>query len=267
MVREDRFFKVRERQVNKFNRLDSKDNNNSLIHKNIAIDNNQVQALGNSNNTNSGNNQSQQGNYNKRVINLSKIPLTKGQESLFTKGPNFAIATNKIPNVDYITAVESMCQKLKEENTEECRADINSLLRRVQMPKPNLSMQESIALAQLKKDKDRVVLTANKGVAKVVMDKEDYIQKAESLLAQPAYRTIDRDPTSKIKAKLINTLRKIKEQKNIGEGMYKTMYPTGCMPTKFYGLNKFHKTDTPLGQSYQIGVQLHMGLLNSLQRY
>ena len=45
----------------------------------------------------------------------------------------------------------------------------------------------------------------------VVMDKEDYIQKAESLLVQPAYRTIDRDPTSKIKAKLINTLRKIKK--------------------------------------------------------
>ena len=28
----------------------------------------------------------------------------------------------------------------------------------------------------------------------VVMDKEDYIQKAESLIVQPAYRTIDRRP-------------------------------------------------------------------------
>ena len=80
----------------------------------------------------------------------------------------------------------------------------------------------------------------------VVMDKEDYIQKAESLLAQPAYRTIDRDPTSKIKAKLINALRKIKKDTNIGEGMYKTMYPTGCMPPKYYGLPKVHKTGTSL---------------------
>ena len=62
------------------------------------------------------------------------------------------------------------------------------------------------------------------------MDKGHYIQKAESLLAQPAHSTIDRDPTIKIKAKLINTLRKIKKDINIGEGMYKTMYPTGCMP-------------------------------------
>ena len=67
-------------------------------------------------------------------------------------------------------------------------------------PNQTITKQESIGLAQLKKDKDRVVLTADKGVAMVVMDKEDYIKKAESLLAQPAYRTIDRDLTSKIKS-------------------------------------------------------------------
>ena len=128
------------------------------------------------------------------------------------KCPNFAIAPNKIPNVDYITAVKSMCQKLKEEDDEECRTDINSLLRRAQVPKPNLSKQESIGLAQLQMDKDRLVLTANKRVAMVVMDKEDYIQKAESLLAQPAYRTIDRDPTNKLKTQLILKLRRIKRK-------------------------------------------------------
>ena len=146
-VREDRFFKVRERQVNKLNRLDSKSNNNSISHHNRAIDNDQVQALDNSNNTNSGNNQLQQGKINKQVVNLSKILLTECQESLLAKGPNFAIAPNKIPHVDYITTVELMCQKLKEDDAEELRADINSLLRRVQVPKPNLSKQESIGLA------------------------------------------------------------------------------------------------------------------------
>ena len=156
--------------------------------------------------------------------------------------------------------------KFKEEDAGELRADINSLLRRAQVPKPNLSKHESIGLAQLKKDKDRVVLTADKGVAIVVMEKEDYTQKAESLLAQPAYRTIDRDPTRKIKAKLINTLRKIKKDANIGEGMYKTMYPTGCMPQHFIAYQKSIKHVPPLGQLYQVGVQLHMGLPKSLQR-
>ena len=98
------------------------------------------------------------------------------------------------------------------------------------MPRSNLTKQESIGLNQLEKAKDRVILTANKGVTMTVMDKEDYIKKAESLLAQPAYRTIDRDPTNQIKAKLINNFRNIKKYTNMDEGTYKTMYPTGCIP-------------------------------------
>ena len=77
---------------------------------------------------NSANNQSQQKNHNRWVINLSKTPLAKGQESLLAKGPNFAIAPNNIHNVDYIAAVESMCHRLKEEDQGALRANINSLL-------------------------------------------------------------------------------------------------------------------------------------------
>ena len=72
-----------------------------------------------------------------------------------------------------------MCHKLKEEDAGELRADVNSLLRRVQVLKLNFTKQESIGLAQLIKDNDRVVLTADKGVVRVVMDKEDYIKKTE----------------------------------------------------------------------------------------
>ena len=64
----------------------------------------------------------------------------------------------------------------------------------------------------------------------VVLDRKEYIEKAENLLAQPAYRTIDRDPTNKLRAKLITILRRIKRETDMEEGMYKTMYPTGCTP-------------------------------------
>ena len=157
----------------------------------------QVCIVGNSKNRNSNNSQSQVETNSKWVINLPKTSLNKGQLLVLAKGPNFAIVSRHIPNTDYITAIESMCHKLKEDIAGELRADINSLLRRAQVPKSNLTKQESIGLSMLKKDKDRVVLTANKGVAMVVTDKEDYIKKLESLLVQPAYRTIDRDPTSK----------------------------------------------------------------------
>ena len=42
----------------------------------------------------------------------------------------------------------------------------------------------------------------------VVFDKKDYIEKTHNLLAQPACRIIERDPTNKHKAKLITMLRK-----------------------------------------------------------
>ena len=149
--------------------------------------------------------------------------------------------------VEYVTVVESMCPKHREEEAMELRSDANMLLRKARVPKPNLTRQENMGLAELKKDKDRILLTADKGVAMVVMDKEDYINKGQELLAQPAYRRIPRDPTSKVKTQLLTMLRKIKQETNTDEGTYKAMYPTGCVPPKFYGLPKIHKTGNPLG--------------------
>ena len=50
----------------------------------------------------------------------------------------------------------------------------------------------------------------------VVLDKEDYIQKAGKLLEQSAYKTIDRNPTNSIKAKLIQILRRLKRETGHG---------------------------------------------------
>ena len=67
-----------------------------------------------------------------------------------------------------------------------------------------------------------------------------------NLLASTAYKTIPADPTNKIKVQLIQKLRRIIRETNMDEGMYGTMYTTGCTAPKFYGLPKIHKTGTPL---------------------
>ena len=72
-----------------------------------------------------------------------------------------------------------MCPKLKEDDAMELRLDINSLLWKAKAPKSNLTKQEKIGLSKLKKDKDRVILTADTGVAMVIMDKEDYNSKTQ----------------------------------------------------------------------------------------
>ena len=91
-----------------------------------------------------------------------------------------------------ITAIESACQKLNQQDAEELREDINRVLRRFH-PKPNLNKAEQV-IRELKRDKSRIILTADKGVTIVVMVRQDYIDKANNLLAQPAYRPIPQEP-------------------------------------------------------------------------
>ena len=49
-----------------------------------------------------------------------------------------------------------------------------------------------------------------------------------------------------LKNKLISLPKKIKTEGDISDQLYKKMYPTGAVATKFYGLPKVHKRDIPL---------------------
>ena len=156
--------------------------------------------------------------------------MTPAQRSVLAKGPNFAVTSRQPPNLEYITAIEAACTKLSQQDAEELRVDINRVLRSSHPPKPNLTKAQNAALRELKRDRDLIVLTADKGVAMVVMDKQDYINKANQLLNQNTYKVISKDPTNTIKNKLINILKGIK---------IKTGFPTQVLP-------KIHKPDTPL---------------------
>ena len=113
-------------------------------------------------------------------------------------------------------------------------------------PNYNLTREKQKALEELKKDKNRMILTADKGVSIVVIDKEKYISKTEELLRQPTYKTIPTDPTNKYKNKLITLLKNIKTKGGIDEVTYRRLYSTEASPPKFYGLPKVHKTGMPL---------------------
>ena len=120
----------------------------------------------------------------KWVINLSSKPLTPAQRSILAKGPNFAVTPRHPPNLEYITAIEAACTKLSQQDAEELRADINWVLRSSHPPKPNLTKAQTSAIRELKRDRDHIALTADKGVAMVIMDRQNYISKANNLLSQ-----------------------------------------------------------------------------------
>ena len=235
--KELRHRRVMERQLSKFNRL--------LVEKNHKTQG------GHSNHWSSHSNQhgpEMNNNTSKKwVINLSSIPLTQEQESLLAHGPNFVVTPQKPPYGEYITSIERSCQSLDSNTVEELRSDIYRVSRQPHQLKPNLKKEEIKAIKQLKADKDCMVLTADKGVTLVVMDRSDYTKKAKELLEDTnTYRTIQSDPTNKLKNKLINMLRKMKADTGMQENTYTKMYPTGASSPKFYGLPKIHEKNMPL---------------------
>ena len=64
--------------------------------------------------------------------------------------------------------------KLEPHNAEALRAAMRGALRNSQQPTNNITKQEIQVLADLRRDQDRVILTVDKGVAIVIMDKEYY---------------------------------------------------------------------------------------------
>ena len=177
---------------------------------------------------------------------MSKKPLTDAQEKLLTHGPNFAITPKSQPIGEYITAVEQTCQSLAQGEADEMRGKIKAVIKKTQTPRPNISREEQKALKELRKDNTRVILTEDKGVCLAVMDKEEYIGEAEELLKEETHKIIPTDPTNRQKNKLIQILKKIKEEGGVNEETYKKMHPIGAGIPKFYGLPKIHKAGVAL---------------------
>ena len=233
--KEIRHKRVMERQIKKFNKLAK------------SWEEDQIQGGCSKHQSDHSKEQSPEKVRRKWVINLSSIPLTKDQEDLLAHGPNFVITPQKSPLGEYITNIEKMCQSLDANTAEELRSEVHRVLRQFHQVKPNLRKEEFEAMKQLRADKNCMVLTADKVVALVVIDKIDYIKRAKELLQDTStYRTIQGDPTNRLKNKLINILKKIKAETGMQENTYRRMYPTGASPPKFYGLPKIHKKNIPL---------------------
>ena len=102
-------------------------------------------------------------------------------------GPNFAITPRRPPHEEYIKAIETACLSLDAKLAEELRSDMYRVLRHPRQLKPNVSKGEMAAIKQLKADKDRVILTADKGIALVILEKKDYIEKAKTVIRRHQY--------------------------------------------------------------------------------
>ena len=116
---------------------------------------------------------------------------------LLSHRPNYALVPKNPPIMEYIAAIEKACTSLQPGKAEELRGEVKANIKKMQFPKQNLTKEEHKALEELKKDKTRMILTADKGVSIVVLDREEYIKKADELLSQSSYKKISTDPTNR----------------------------------------------------------------------
>ena len=255
--REIRHLKTLEWQVSKFERLCHRKtgghiNNQHVLRPDTVHVHEQLDSTTSNNETSiEGHNMDRPvlDNHNIWVRNLSRTPLTDAEERLLAHGQNFAVVPRELPILEYITAIEKSCTQLQQGKTKELRGEIKAILKKISTSRPNksnITKEEHQAIRKLKKDENRMVLTADKGVSLVVLDKEEYIEKAKQLLHQANYKTLTTDPTTKHKNKLIALLKTIKTQGGMNDNLYKKLYPTGANSPKFYGLPKVHKEGIPL---------------------
>ena len=76
-----------------------------------------------------------------------------------------------------------------------------------------------------------MVLTADMGVAMVIMEKQDYTNKGQALLQDTkTCKVLSKDPMSRLKTKLIQTLKDIKKTGGISDSKYRKLHPTSAVP-------------------------------------
>ncbi|XP_063914171.1 uncharacterized protein LOC135130643 [Zophobas morio] len=98
-------------------------------------------------------------------------PLSESENTLLSKGLNFAIAPKTIPTKEIISAVEIFIRNLPRKTADSIHFETAKILHLARPPKPNLSKEERTALTSLKTNTDLVILLAEKGNATVILHK------------------------------------------------------------------------------------------------
>ena len=107
------------------------------------------------------------------------------------------------------------------------RTEIVGAIKSSKVPKSNISKAVKTALRSLKQEDSITILPADKGRAKLVMDKTEYKEKVNIVLNDAhTYEKLQADPTSSYKRKLIEKLTKLNKDSKITEDQYKYLYPT-----------------------------------------
>ncbi len=120
-------------------------------------------------------------------------------------------------------------------------------LKKAKPPPSNISAKERKALKTLAKNKDIMILPADKGKATVIMDTQEYKDKVNRILSdKKTYEPLPKDPTDSYRRKLIALLKPLKEKGKLSKQQYEKLYPTSDSTPRLYCTPKIYKEGNPL---------------------
>eukprot|EP00061_Rhincodon_typus_P002654 g18130.t1 len=145
------------------------------------------------------------------IRNFSDGKLTDAEKAILTRGLNYDYRdANK---TKFLATLEATLRtnNINEETQQTIRQTvIPTLTRRSKLN--TLSTLERQALEGLKKGKNITILPADKGCMAVIMNKKDYIPKAQALLAdENNYQPVQIDPIPQLGNKILYTLKRLKQ--------------------------------------------------------
>ena len=110
----------------------------------------------------------------------------------------------------------------------------------------NLSKDERKGLKELQSVTSVVILPANKGRSTVILNREDYLGKCMDHISNGTYLLLKKDPTTKIKTKILKQLKALKDNKCTDNKLYYYLKPTDSPAPRFYGQSKTLKPGVPI---------------------
>ena len=128
-------------------------------------------------------------------MNLSSKKPSDIQHAALKIALNYPITNKSVLATPYIFATKEAinCSWVPKDKADAISLRIPQILQHKIKPESNLARQEWLGLQDIKKDQSIMVLGTDKGHATVLLDRTDYVCKANK-----TYTQLKKDPTDKI---------------------------------------------------------------------
>ena len=182
------------------------------------------------------------------VTNLSSKTLTDNERVVLGLGLSFNLEPDKSNKLNTISSMEKLLYRYRESITEpeHIRGLIAPTLMSYEKEGQVLPCRLKNALQDLRKNQDIKIMPADKGGQIVILDTEEYKEKAQSLLDDTnTYEKLNKNPLIGFNKSVRKEIENNLKQYDDPNWKFKFLKENCSLPY-FYGLPKLHKEGVPL---------------------